>query len=402
MLSRVKDDRRVCIITHSAYQIEPRSRRMAEALVAAGIGVDVLCLRGPDQSQQEEIAGVQVHRLPVTRHQGASAATYLLEYARFFLRASAQLLGLNRRQAFGLVQVHNPPDLLVFATLPLKLRGIPVVIDLRELMPELFMSRFGLKRQGLIVRVLTLMERWSCGYANAVVVLHERHRRIMAGRGISPGKLTQVMNCPDDAIFSLAAPRSPQAEDNRFVVLNHGGMMERYGVDLLVRAVAQVRGEIPGLRLELYGTGDHLPEIERLVCELGVADLVQFYGQRPLEEMPAAIARADVGVAPMRQDVFTDCGLPTKLLEYVALGLPAITSRTATTADYFDDQMVTFFAPGDAEDLARQLLQVYHDRAGALTRAERAQRFTLEHNWTSERSSYLKLIDRLLEHGCHP
>jgi glycosyltransferase involved in cell wall biosynthesis len=335
----------------------------------------------------------------VTRHQGASAATYLREYASFFVRAAARLLELNRRHAFALVQVHNPPDLLVFATLLLKLRGVPVVVDLRELMPELFMSRFGLERQGLIVRILTVMERFSCSYANAVLVLHERHRRIMEGRGISPGKLTQVMNCPDDAIFSLGAPRSRPSQERRFVVLNHGGMMERYGVDLLVRAVARVRGEIPGLQLELYGTGDHLPEIERLVDELGVNDLVRFHGQRPLEEMPDAIAGADVGVAPMRQDVFTDCGLPTKLLEYVALGLPAITSRTATTADYFDDDMVAFFTPGDAEDLARQLLHVYHNRAGALARAERAQRFTRAHNWTIERSVYLGLIDRLLEGG---
>ena len=123
-------------------------------------------------------------------------------------------------------------------------------------------------------------------------------------------------------------------------------------MDLLVKAVAVAREHIPGIRLELYGAGDFRPQIEQLVADLKLAGAVRLHGQQPIERIPEAIAAADVGVAPMRQDVFTDCGLPTKLLEYVALGVPAVASRTATTADYFDDSMVQFFTPGDPDDLA--------------------------------------------------
>jgi glycosyltransferase involved in cell wall biosynthesis len=112
--------------------------------------------------------------------------------------------------------------------------------------------------------------------------------------------------------------------------------------------------------------------------------------------MPSAIAAADAGVASMRQDVFTDCGLPTKLLEYVALGVPAIASRTATTADYFDDSMVRFVKPGDAEDLAAGLLEVYRDPDAAQARAQRARRFTETHNWRGEKAAYLELVSRLI------
>ncbi len=409
---------RICFITHSGYPTEPRARRMAEALVGRGHAVDVLCLQLPGQAADETLNGVRVVRLPETRHQGAGAAAYLKEYARFFFLAGAELRRRHRAAPYALVQVHNPPDALVFCTLPVRLRRVPVVLDLRELVPELFMSRFGLARGSLVVRLLTIVERWACRYASGVLVLHERHRRIMVGRRVRAGKLTQVMNCPDERIFGQSdgngadgpadrrddpgaaaglPGRAPARGTARFSVINHGGIFERYGVDLLVRAVGLVRPEIPGVELDLYGAGDFRPEIERLIDELDLRGQVHLHGQRPIEEMPAAIARADVGVAPLRQDVFTDCGLPTKLLEYVALGVPAIASRTATTADYFDDSMVLLFEPGSAEDLAAKLRQVYRDPAAARERAECARGFTAAHNWRSESETYTRTVEKLLK-----
>lgn len=370
---------------------------MAEALAGSGHAVDVLCLQLSGQAASETLNGVNVVRLPETRHQGAGAVAYLKEYARFFFLAGRELRRRHRRAPYALVQVHNPPDALIFATLPLKLARVPVLLDLRELMPELFISRFGLARGSVIVRLLTWLERAACAYADAVCVLHDRHRRIMTGRGIPPGKLVQVMNCPDERIFDPAqAGDGRLAEGERFVVIHHGGIMQRYGVDLLVRAVAQVRPEIPGVALELYGAGDYRPTVERLVVELGLGDAVRFHGQLPIEELPAAIRAADVGVAPMRQDVFTDCGLPTKLLEYVSLGVPAIASRTATTADYFDESMVLLFEPGNAADLAAKLLAVYRDPAAAQARAVQARRFTARYNWRGESATYLRAVERCL------
>lgn len=386
----------ICLITHSGYPVEPRCRRMAEALVAQGYRVDVLALRLPGQVEQEVIDGVQVYRLPVSHHQGAKAMVYLAEYAKFFAAAALRLWRLNRVRRYGLVQVHNPPDALVFSTLLLKWAGVPLILDLRELTPELFMSRFGLARRSLVVQLLTAQEHLACRYADAVLVLHERHRRIMLSRGIPDHKMTQVMNCPDERLFNARENPASRAPDGAFVVIYHGGMMYRYGVDLLVQAVAQVRGQIPGLRLELYGSGDYQPAVERLAHKLGLTDIVRFHGQQPLEQMPQAIAAADVGVVPMRQDVFTDCGLPTKLLEYVALGVPAVVSCTATTADYFDDTMVQFFRPGDATELAEKLLLLYRDPELRRSQAQRARSFLAQYNWSTERARYLELVARLI------
>lgn len=388
---------RICFVTHSAYPNEPRSRRMARALAEEGYRVDVLCLEAPGQSPEDWDEGVHVVRLPVTRHQGARVSVYLREYASFFLLAARHLVGLHRRAPYHLIQVFNPPDALIFAAGWARLAGVPLVLDLRELTPELFMSRFGLARHSIIVKLLTLQERLACALADAVIVLHERHRRIMIGRGVPAHKLVQVMNCPDERLFRPAEHSLGHRKDGTFRVIHHGGILERYGVDTLVRAVALVRAEIPGITLDLYGDGDYRPRVDALIAELGLTDCVRFHGQQPIEQMRDAILAADVGVAPLRQDVFTDCGLPTKLLEYVAVGLPAIASRTATTADYFDDRMVLLFEPGNAADLADKLLMVYRDPQAAQVRVEQARRFTEQYNWTGERARYLGLIAHLLK-----
>ena len=139
--------RRVALVAHSAYPSEPRTRRMAEALAEAGHDVTVICLRQPGQAAAETVNAVQVVRLPIVHRQGAGAAASVAEYGRFFWQAGALLRTLNRHAPIHLVQVHNPPDALAFCALPMKLRRVPLILDLRELTPELFMSRFALARE---------------------------------------------------------------------------------------------------------------------------------------------------------------------------------------------------------------------------------------------------------------
>ena len=74
---------RVCIIRHYYYPEDPRSRREAEALAAAGHHVDLLALRKPGEPVREVINGVHVRRLPVQHYRG-SLLHYVYEYGAFF------------------------------------------------------------------------------------------------------------------------------------------------------------------------------------------------------------------------------------------------------------------------------------------------------------------------------
>ena len=107
--------RPVAMLTHSYYEEDPRVRREAETLAAAGRPVVVYALRRPDDPPHGELEGVRIRRLDVQRHQGAGIGTYVREYLAFLVRAGVAVTRDHRRARFGLVQVHTMPDFLAFA-----------------------------------------------------------------------------------------------------------------------------------------------------------------------------------------------------------------------------------------------------------------------------------------------
>ena len=95
------------------------------------------------------------------------------------------------------------------------------------------------------------------------------------------------------------------------------------------------------------------PTLLELVEERRLNEFVTIEKLHLAEELPDIIRSCDLGVVPYQNDVFTDGLLPTKLMEYAALGLPAIASRTTAIQAYFSDTNTEFFEPGNVNDLAQ-------------------------------------------------
>ena len=180
----------------------------------------------------------------------------------------------------------------------------------------------------------------------------------MIRRGVPAEKCSVVMNVADEEIFRPPV-RRPVAPDT-FSLIYHGTVTRRYGLDLAVRAIATLRDEIPGIRLTILGKGDAMPELAALRSELRLERNVELRDEYVhAEQLPDLIARADLGIVPYRDDVFTDGLLPTKLMEYAAMGVPCVAARTTAIEAYFLDTMVAFFTPGDADDLASRVRALY-------------------------------------------
>lgn len=395
--------KRHCMVVHAYYPLaETRVQRQAEALVRYGYEVDVICLNRSTFLPYEVVNGVHVYRLPIKRTSDRfpGFASRFIFYLIFLILAGLKLIQLYNKKRYGVVQVHNLPDFLVFCALWPKLRGAKVILDIHDVMPEFFAEQTGRAMQSWPVRLVTWQEQLSCRFADHVITVTELWRQALIARGAPASKVSVVMNLADDLVFRCATGSETISPSNgHFRLIYHGTQAERHGLDTLLHAVDRVRVQIPQVCLVLHGRGDFQEKLMHLVDKLQLADHVTFsLSFIDLAKLPNFIRSHDVGIVPYQNDIFTGGILPTKLLEYVAVGLPAIAARTPAIESYFDETMVQFFEPGNVDELAAGILKLYQDqqyRSGLVIQSER---FNEQYNWTTHSADYVALIDRLNQH----
>jgi glycosyltransferase involved in cell wall biosynthesis len=386
------------MIVHAYYEEDPRVRREAESLVAAGRPVLVLSLKRPELPADDVLEGVHVRRLDEQRHQGAGLGTYLREYVSFLVRSGWAAVKLHRRHRFGLVQVHSLPDFLVFAALPLKLVGVPVVLDLHEAMPEFFVTRFPRAANPISHRLLLLQERLSMAFATHVITVNEAFGDRLRKLGLRDDKLSIVINSPSLERFDAAAhPERVFREDGMLKLVYTGALTPTYELDVTIRAIARIATERPDLdvRLDLYGRGDSEEELRALAAELGMRGRVTFHGRIPIDAVPAAVAAADMGIAPTRLDRFTAMTISGKIYEYGAMGKPVVASRLPLVERTFPNGTVVTYEPGDAAGLAEAIIALADHPIRRAEAVDGSRDVVRAAAWEREAERYVALVDRL-------
>jgi len=90
---------------------------------------------------------------------------------------------LHLKNSYDIVQVHTMPDFLVFTTIVPKLLGAKIILDIHDLMPELYMAKFGGDYRNWIVRMIMWIERRSVAFADRTIAVHEPHLDILVKHG---------------------------------------------------------------------------------------------------------------------------------------------------------------------------------------------------------------------------
>jgi len=386
------------MIVHSYYEEDPRVRREAESLVAAGRPVSVLALRREGSRARSEVAGVRVHHLDVQRHQGAGLGTYLHEYLSFLFRSMWRSVRLHRRERFALVQVHSLPDFLVFAALPLKLSGVPVLLDLHEAMPEFFRSRFPGASNPVAYRLLRFQERLSIALSTKTITVNVAMRDRLVGLGVPAGKVAVVVNSPSLTRFDPSTqPKREFRQDGRLRLTYTGALTPIYEMDTAIDAVARIAAERPDLDvvLDIYGRGDTEGGLRAQAERLGIADRVAFHGRIPIDDVPAAVAAADIGVAPTRLDPFTAMTISGKIYEYGAMGKAVVASKLPLVERTFPDGTVARYEPGDADGMARAIVALADDPIRRAEAIDGTLDVVRDAAWEREAERYAALVERL-------
>ncbi len=381
----------ICMIVHAYYpHDESRVQREAIALLEKGHKIDVICLRKGKESSKGYCDGINFYRLPVERRINPNLIDYLLEYILFFLLAGLKLNALFFKKNYHVIQIHNPPVALVGITLIPKILGARIVLDIHDIEPELYSAKFNIGMQHPLIKFLLLIEKVSCWFANRVLIVTNIWREKLLKRSVSEKKCSVLMNLPDKNIFK---PISLQKDNKHFNLVYHGTLVNRYGIDIAIRAVSILKNKIPEIKLNIIGEGENLSEFICLTKELSIEDKIYFNRKFvPVNEIPKIIAKMDIGIVPNRLNIFTRDILNTKLLEYVAVNIPVMISRTPGIEYYFDEKMVTFFEAGNAEELASHILRLYKNPNERKKLVVNAEKFFAQYNWEKEKERYCYTI----------
>jgi len=382
------------MLVQNVYDVDPRVRRKAEALVVAGYSVDVLALRSANGSKAYTMNGVNVHTLSLGKKRG-SLARYALEYAVFFLWALVRLTLLMRKRRYVAIDVNTLPDFLVFAAVPARLMGAKLILDMHEITPEFYMSKYRIAAHSWVVRFLKYQEKLSFDCADHVITITEPIRDLLQSRGLDRAKSTIVMNSADETPFASVLSRSAANPDpSKFVIMYHGTLTPVYGLDLAVEAFSLALKNMPEAELWILGSGGEECLLTELAKKRGVRSKVRLLGRVPFPDIPVWLCKCDAGILPMRRDVFLDFAFPNKLPEFIVMGKPVLISRLKTIAHYFSEQALAYFEPNDAADLARQMVHLCHDRDWRTRLAAKAKEEYIPLRWDIMKRRYTDLIEQ--------
>src|SRR5438128_6586986 len=185
---------RHCMIVQNYYPFwEPRVRREAEALVDQGHSVDVICRRQGSEPKHESGGRLTIHRLALGEKR-LRLFSQLFDYLAFAFLAFLKVTRLHIQRRFDVVQVHNLPDFLVFSALVPRLTGSRIILDIHDLMPEFYCSRFKASIKGLPAYLLQWQEWLSCWFAHRVITVTDLWKDTLISRGVPKQKCFVVMN----------------------------------------------------------------------------------------------------------------------------------------------------------------------------------------------------------------
>ncbi|MCA2201147.1 glycosyltransferase WbuB [Streptomyces sp. BSE7F] len=316
--------RALILVENLSVPFDRRVWQECRTLRDAGWEVDVICPQGTKRDTEPEavIDGVRIHRYPLRAATGGPAG-YLKEYgaALWHTARLARKVG-----PVDVVHACNPPDLLFLPALRLKRQGATFVFDQHDLVPELYLSRFG-RGKDLLYRGVCALERATYRAADVVLATNESYKDVAVRRGgRRPEDVFVVRSAPDTERFHPVDPEPELKRGKPHLLCYLGVMGPQDGVDYALRALAKLRDEVgrTDWHAVFVGAGDTFDAMVELSRELGLDGQVEFTGRVPDADLVRWLSTADVCLSPDPCNPLNDVSTMNKVLEYMVMGRPIV------------------------------------------------------------------------------
>lgn len=344
---------------------------LAVHLAAKGYEVEVVTSRLSYEDATARLApretafGVRIVRIPTSRFGRANLAGRTIDYLSFYASACARVLYAARRGDVVIAKT-DPPLIGVLMAAVTRIRGARLVNWLQDIFPEIGTALGVRVLSGRLAGLLRNLRDRSLRAAAANVVLGERMAAYLYGRGLDRSRIAVVPNWADDeSIRPLPHGSNPLRTEWRladsFVVCYSGNLGRSHDVDTLLGAAAALK-EHERIRFLFIGGGARVDAARDFAARHGLRS-VDFRPYVPRDLLPFSLGAADLHVVSLNP-ALEGYIVPSKFYGIAAAGRPVAFVGDASGeigATVARHACGASFSPGDAQGLARFILQLAQD-----------------------------------------
>ena len=372
---------KILMLVENKFPQDPRVWNEAKKLNDQGCKVTVISLKSKNQTFRENIEGINVYRLakvaifkkglkyesddPLRRFKKILMDLgYILEYIYFTLGCLIMSPYIFFKHGFEVIHAHNPPDTLFLVAMFYKLLGKKFVLDIHDLSPELYRSRFGVEK-GLILRILGLTEKVCLFFTDIVIVTNESYKEIILNRSrIKENQIFVVRNGPNLERIRSVKPENKYKITGKTILSYVGSMNPQDGVDYLLRSLCNLLNIEKRADFYCYimGSGDSVDDLIKYSIELGLENHVRFTGYIPDDDLRMIMSAADICVDPDPSSPLNDVSTWIKIMEYMAFGKPIVTFDLKETR-YSALEAAIYVKPNDEIEFAKAIVTLMEDPA---------------------------------------
>jgi glycosyltransferase involved in cell wall biosynthesis len=288
------------------------------------------------------------------------------------------------------------PDFLVFTAIVPKIFGSKIILDLHDPSPEILMTTFHKSKDSRLLKIITWIEKISIKFSDIVITVNKAFLDTFVSRGCPRKKLRIIMNSPQTSVFEKYTKNAViKPRGDKFILMYHGMIVEKHGLDIMVEALKVLRHKIPNLEMIICGYGDYEQQLLADIKESKLEDVVNFMGEVTIEKIAETIPQIDVGIIPNKITPFTQINFPTRIFEYISNKKPTVVPGTIGIRDYFADDEIFYFKGEDVQDLINVIMEIYLNPEKTNEKIEKSFQIYKQHTWEIQSSSLRRIYDEL-------
>ena len=213
------------------------------------------------------------------------------------------------------------------------------------------------KKNRLLKYFIKKTEKYSCIVSDHLITVTKTCKEKLIERGNPSDKITIIFNSANESVFQFDHTRSFHKINKRLKLIYYGTIAERFGLHIAIKAMQLVLEEIPESRLDIYGKIENGYEtyLKGLILECNLENQINLNGVIQRELIPNLLKSSDIGIVPHLKSDYSNLALPTKAFEYIASGIPVISTDLFDLVQTFGDKSITFCQGNRVQALAEKV-----------------------------------------------